>query len=781
MQSLILEGGACPMRRRELGFGLVWLALLGGFSFQGGPAIFAQSPASIHGHVYHSEGHAPCGDAWIQAWPCGASFAAQPDGRFDAHCPQGIDSVTVMAHGHRVVTQAVHGRTHVDIELECLSVSLEDAEVVDRSSEFVEGTVSMKEGDDLLVLLDREAGVRSLDLGAGMVQPVLRGLTGSRVAVLEDGVPQVGGRWAADHGVLLDPALYDGTEWVPGGGQVWLSPEAMGGGLRLRPLAMLSASGSRTQSSLSHRAGDARSRFSVVHRQRSGAVQWHAGLSQTRFGDRNVPQESFTYIGRLIEIEEGRLANTAGHGGHGLLGMRWIHPEQGQFSVDFRASEVLQGLFPGIIGVPSQSDLRGDGDRFSVDIPHQRARRVQLASKWVHPGALDRIIRFSLSRNERIESAPPHAHGYGPEPDDDLSLALDERHAFFESRWEGIHGAFGMQAEHLEGQTSGWEFLLPDHRRSRWSLVVDQRRQAWRIGARLDVVKVTNAGHVEPLYASDGSVTGDDVRARALNRTMFGWAIHANRPFRWGAAFEGDVVATLYARVPDSYALSANGIHHGTFRFEQGNPNLNPERTAEVRFNLTTSGHHREERKLNASLRSFVALHQRFIHLSPSARFAPIAHAGQVYTFEALDAFRTGGEFEADWAVGGGRLSASLALLGQWALETGLGLPFTAPTQLQTGYRWPATSRAFVRPRFRRVAAANLTARNEKPTPGASLWGVELGIQGERMALTLDMDNVFNAAWLDHVSAYRALGLVTQGRWASLRFTVDVTRPNDRP
>ncbi|RPG80746.1 MAG: hypothetical protein CBC74_004420 [Crocinitomicaceae bacterium TMED114] len=743
--------------------------------------LFAQRPKTVDGHVFHAEDRTPCGDALIQAWPCGTTFTAGTDGRFVASCPVGIDSLTVLAHGRAMETvRVVAGTTHCDVDLWWLAITLEDAAVQATTSEEVAEAREVADAGDLLTTLDRVAGIRSLDLGSGLVQPVLRGLVGSRVAVLEDGVPQVGGRWGADHGVLLDPALYGGTEWVPGGGQVWLSPEAMGGGVRLKQLGMLGQPGSRTKLGMSHRGGDARSRIHVLHRQRQGDGQWHAGVSLARFGDRNVPQDRFNYIGRVLEIEDGRLANTGGRGGHAVLGARWEDANRGQFSLDLRASDVLQGLFPGIIGVPSQSELKGDGDRFSVDIPNQQAQRIQLTGKWIRPGILDRTVRVSLSRNLRIESAPPHAHGYGPEPDSDLSLLLDERHLFVESRWEGIHGAFGFQAEHLDGRTSGWEFLLPDHLRTRVSAIADRKWRAGRIGLRLDGVRVSNVDHMEPLYASDGAVVGDDVRATALDRMMAGWALMVNQPFHLGERLEGQWTATVYSRVPDSYSLAANGIHHGTFRFEQGNPALAPEKTAEVR---ATMGSHdpAEDQRFRWSARGFAALHDGFIHLTPTASFAPVVHAGQVYAFTALDAFRTGGEVEADLRVGRGRLSTSVALLGQWALETGLGLPFTSPTEIRSAVWWPLGDKAFVRPRHRWIADADLTARNEESTPGASLWGVEFQVEGERMTLALDVDNLLNAAWLDHVSAYRTLGLVTQGRWASLRLTFDVTQTDDRP
>lgn len=775
------EAGSMPLwRDRFCPSRWMWMVLSGALLFEGPPALLGQTPVIIDGHVFHAEGHSPCGDALIQAWPCGSTFTADLDGRFEAFCPEGIDSVTVLAHGHAVVTALVDGRDHLDIALASLAVSLQDAAVRAQSSEDVPEAELVRDQGDLMTTLDRVAGIRSLDLGAGLVQPVLRGLVGSRVAVLEDGIPQVGGRWGADHGVLLDPALYDGTEWVPGGGQVWLTPQAMGGGVRLRALSMLAHPGSRTQAGASHRFGDGRSRIHGLHRERRGDLQWHAGLSLVRFGDRNVPQTTFRYLGRFLDIEDGRLPNTGGRGGHGVVGLRWNNEKKGQFSLDVRVSDVLQGLFPGIIGVPTQSDLAGDGDRFSVALPNQHAQRLQAAGKWIRPGQWDRTVRWSLSNNRRTESAPAHAHGFGPEPDSDLSLRLEELHGFVESRWEGVHGAFGLQAEHLEGTTSGWEFLLPNHRRSRASAIADWKWRAGRIGFRVDGIHAAHEAHVEPLYASDGTIQGDDVRTQSMDRWMAGWALHAHQPFLLGSAVEGSWTATAYTRAPDSYALGANGIHHGTFRFEQGNAVLRPERTAEARVALA-SATGEVPRRLTWSIRGFAALHDGFIHLTPTAAFAPIAHAGQIYAFQALDAFRTGGEAEARCEVGPGTVSASLSLLGQWALETGLGLPFTPPAEARTAFRWPFGEDAFIEVRHRAIAAANLTARNEEATAGASLWGLAFQIQGERLQLALDVDNLMNTAWLDHVSAYRTLGLVTQGRWASLRVTMDVTRETAHP
>jgi len=156
--------------------------------------------------------------------------------------------------------------------------------------------------------------------------------------------------------------------------------------------------------------------------------------------------------------------------------------------------------------------------------------------------------------------------------------------------------------------------------------------------------------------------------------------------------------------------------------------------------------------------------------LNPSASFAPISHAGQVYVFQAMDVLRTGVETQLDKQLGPWTASASASLLGQWEVQTGLGLPFTTPPQLRMELDYQFHEKGSVRIAFKAIGNANLTARNEAPTEGTSLWEGGLDLPLKRGRLSLAINNLFNVEWLDHTSAYRALGLVAQGRWIQIGF-----------
>ena len=192
--------------------------------------------------------------------------------------------------------------------------------------------------------------------------------------------------------------------------------------------------------------------------------------------------------------------------------------------------------------------------------------------------------------------------------------------------------------------TTGWEFLLPSHRRARASFMGEARLAGSTLSGRVDVVQSSQVGHTEPQFNAAGDVVGDDVRATPFAKTLPGGMLSWQTPLQFGRPeLDGLATVVAYGRVPSNHEWGANGIHHGSFRFEQGNPNLSTEWALEGRGQVGMVNP--DGLGWSWQVQGFVALHAGFISLTPSAHFAPVAHAGQIYEFMANDAFRTGAEW----------------------------------------------------------------------------------------------------------------------------------------
>ena len=144
-----------------------------------------------------------------------------------------------------------------------------------------------------------------------------------------------------------------------------------------------------------------------------------------------------------------------------------------------------------------------------------------------------------------------------------------------------------MQFEGQHVTTTGWEFLLPSHRRMRLSTMGEFNVARSRLSGRMDLVYAQQGSHSEPLYNSEGVVVGTDVRALAFDTLMPGGMLSWQRPFSWkDTRTEGMATVVAYGRVPSNHEWGANGIHHGSFRFEQGNPQLGTEWAMEGRLSV---------------------------------------------------------------------------------------------------------------------------------------------------------------------------------------------------
>ena len=241
---------------------------------------------------------------------------------------------------------------------------------------------------------------------------------------------------------------------------------------------------------------------------------------------------------------------------------------------------------------------------------------------------------------------------------------------------------------------------------------------------RVDVVQSSQVGHTEPLFNAAGDVVGDDVRATPFAKTLPGGMLSWQTPLQFGRPeLDGLATVVAYGRVPSNHEWGANGIHHGSFRFEQGNPNLSTEWALEGRGQVGMVNP--DGLGWSWRVQGFVALHAGFISLTPSAHFAPVAHAGQIYEFMANDAF---GRCRVDPGAPLGVPRAALVRFGAWAVgianRTRVAVHDACP--ISTGMVRRSWSAAGMEPGCRALAPAVLTARNEASTPGAVLADVAI-------------------------------------------------------
>lgn len=585
--------------------------------------------------------------------------------------------------------------------------------------------------------LAHEPGVSSSYYGPVASRPIIRGLTGYRVQMLEDGLPSMDvSSVSDDHAVTLEPALARQIEVLRG------------------PAALLYGSGG---------AGGVVNVVGNRLPERAPAPGWR-GAFEAR-GD--------TALGERTGVAE--LAATAGGFTWHVDGYRRSTDELRipGFAVSSRLRQQLEAEgveFPDARGrVPnSGSDSWGAGASGNYFGP-QASLGIALSHFDSEYGLPNEETSFIRMKRDRADLAARLR--FDAAPFDDLALRAaytDYTHTEFEAPGEpgtvfvnrqyelratldrvaraGNRATLGLQFSHQDFDAIGEEAFVPPAITQTAALFgVDERDfGAWTLqsGARLDNQKIAPAaGSGEPAYDADAL----SLSLGALRRFAGTQALALN--------------LTRTQRHPQATELYADGVHGALQRAELGDPTLHRETGYTLDLALR-----RDDPELGWNLGAFFNRYRDYIYVTPTGALDP-AEGLPVYAYRQQDADLYGLEAELKGrvpAVTAGRLQARLfgdALRGR-VRASGDNLPSIPPYRLGLGLdydlaAWHLGIEAAWHAAQQRVASA------ERPTDAFvdvdldASWRLELA--ESQLSVFLRASNLLDAEARVHASPLKDL------------------------
>lgn len=623
------------------------------------------------------------------------------------------------------------------------------------------------------------AGVQAQTVGVGVARPVIRGFSGNRITVNRYGIKQEGQQWARDHGLEVDPFSLKRVELLRGPGALRYGSDALGGVINILPPRLIPANQLEFSSQVQYKSNNAHWASSHALSFHKGAFFGHVRFSHQDFGDYRVPAESFIYNGFELPIFNQRLKNTAGQERNmeATLGvqrekwlMRWSLSRYG----------LKMGLFSGAVGRPRSYTVAPDESARDIDLPYQNVAHWNATWNGDFHLSSSRLLQVHLGYqdNLRREHSFPGFHNSNPLDSSDLALqlrlqsvqlrAVVEEDLPHEQRLE-----YGLSWQQQWNNRQGFEFLLPDFQTQRaglFGVYYWQPHKKHRLsgGLRLDY-GLNNTASFEQLQQGDDGNLYWNLRAAAQEKHFFNYA--ASLGWNMQIRPQRSILRAQFSksfRIPYPNETSSNGIHHGSFRHEIGQPDLDSEQG--YQFDLSweiNSG------KWQSEWSAFANYIDDYIYLSPSAQFSTLPEAGQIFRYEQHNAFFTGGEWSWKWeAFKSLKLEQAYELVWNYNLETGFALPFTPPASIlsQVNYTFKKgfLENSYVGISHRYWAAQQWLARNEQATPSAHLLHIAVGgeLRLARTAITwqLQCRNLLNTPYLNHLSRYRLLNLPEQGR-----------------
>ena len=507
-------------------------------------------------------------------------------------------------------------------------------------------------GEDLVHLralslgetLAAQPGINSTYFGPQASRPVIRGLSGERVQMYEDGGEALDvSALSADHAVTVDPLIAEQIEVVRGPATLLYGNGASGGLInvltnrvpeRLPGDTVSGALELRGSSALDERAGAVRLGGG------RGFWAWHADAFARETNDASIPgfaqsrylRRELEEAGEEVDDDRGTLHNSASKTHGGALGGSFIG-ERGfaGLAVSRLGSEY---------GIPVDHDHEHEGgnEEGGVRIDMDQTR-YDLKAEIVEPlsGLAAVRLRGTFNDYEHREIEPGGAIGTRFEQD-----GVDTRLVFDHAPLAGWRGTFGVQYRNVDLLAIGEEaFVPPSETRNVGYFVFEERPLGvvtLELGARLERQRI-EPDSADPGY-DENTVSAS---LGALWKPVDGYTLSLN--------------VTSTQRHPTATELYANGPHLAAGRFEIGNPALKRERATTVDIGLRkTAGQWR------MSLTAFRSDYSRYIYASPT----DLEEDGlPVFEYVQADAELTGFEAElrppaAETAIGtiSGRLIA---------------------------------------------------------------------------------------------------------------------------
>jgi iron complex outermembrane receptor protein len=760
--------------------------------------IVAQANYSIRGYVYSGKEPVVGASVFLHETRQGTSSSA--DGFFDlVNAKQGTYTLYVTSVGYEayVTRITVPGAENLVINLQESVHSLDEVVVegnvfrqTQRESSVSIENVTAKEiaknsGTTLMNSLERLPGISSINMGVGVSKPVIRGMSFNRVVVNDSGIKQEGQQWGSDHGLEIDQFNVENIEIIRGPASLAYGSDALGGVLNIQHPLMKQPGQHEGGVNLFFRSNNNTAGTTVFGTGNSKGVVYKMRFSGLSYADYKVPATEFHYNRFVLPIYDNKLKNTAGRELHGsaLIG---VQRSWGYSHITFSNFNQKVGIFSGAMGIPRAYQLTPDNSNRDVDLPSQDVNHfkiisnnsIKLGQKWLE-------VDIGYQKNTRKEYSNPHAHGSGDVQHGTLALQLDLHTLTANARLQTTHNkhqnVLGLQSSLQKNISGGYEFLIPDYNsRQAGVFMLHQYRLNERTvingGLRADVGFMESGQVIYPFYYENNFVDSIE-RSPDVNRNFFNYSAgigisyepntQNNFKFNFGKTF----------RTPTPPELTANGMHHGTFRYEVGDPNLDPEQGFQFDAVWTYT-----KKNIRISVTPFYNYFSNYIYLSPSGVFPtveideqlyPVAESGQMYTFRQTSAIHTGAEMQVNWQANNVfDLTANSEYVWAQNLITLLPLPFTPPAtfQLIAEVHWPGVvflKNIFINLNAGYYMAQKRVERNEPATSSYQLLNVSSGFnvgKKELLNISFNIQNLLDRKYLNHLSRYRILNLPEPGR-----------------
>ena len=616
----------------------------------------------------------------------------------------------------------------------------------------------------LIQSLSAIPGVSEVSSGTGIGKPVIRGLSGNRVLVYTQGVRLENQQFGGEHGLGLNESGIESVEVIKGPASLLYGSDALGGVLYLNPERFAFQNETKINVSQNFFSNTLGSNTSVGIKTSQKKFKFIARGGFNTHSDYQIPDGDRVSNTRFNEMDF--------KGGIGLNLDQFVT----EFRYNYNQSQI--GITEGI---EEQSTSK------SVRLPYQDLN-THILSLHNHLFLNNSKIDFDLGYiiNNRKEFEDEHDHeNITDEPlasgtnleesheEDAAALDMNLKTFSYDLKYnfpklKKFEIILGLQGMYQTNKNYGEEILIPDATINDNGLLLTSTFTANEMhvlqgGLRYDYRQLTS----EPYETEDLEGDNQIVLVQGINRD------YSNFTFSLGYKtflFKNISTRINFAsgfRAPNLAELTSFGVHHGTNRFEIGNPDLESEQNFQTDISLEYSNEH-----IEVFANGFYNQLNNYIFASPTG---DEIDGYPVYHYIQKDARLYGGEFGIhfhphpwDWlhlessyetVTGQQHDGAYLPLIPANKWSNVIRTEFKGSEQFNDLYVSLGLDSYFEQ---------DNVSEFESATPGYNLLSLRLGgnltFKKADIGINISMNNLLDETYVSHLSALKIYNVPNPGR-----------------
>ncbi len=560
---------------------------------------------------------------------CAGSYHVQV---FHLGCAPAQHFITLEKDSSFIFYLEHHGELLKEVVVEGTAQSFQEAATHQTISS---SGIRNQSGSTLADITEKVAGVRALRNGSGISKPMIHGLYGNRVAVINNGLLQAGQQWGADHAPEIDPNAANKITVIKGSDAIEYGSQALGGALLVDAGPIQNDPHLHGYLGYSFATNGLAQTLTGMANKSVGKFGWRLTGTYKRAGDHHTPDYYLTNTG--IEELNGSLQVI-------------YHPSTTvQHQLYYSVFTTTLGIFSGS-NISNLTDLEDALNRdepfnindyfsYQINAPKQKVEHHLLkysgkkfineheSIEWIVGSQYDHRREFDVRRGDRSDI-----------PALDLKLLAQSMQVKYVNDHSRLRYKVGAQFTFLDNTNSyetGILPLIPDYLKGTSGLYAlchyPLGKFVLEAGARYDL-QLLKAWPITLTLPREVVIQ---------QHTYHDNAFSVGAVYRGNNDMESRVQLVAAKRSPEPNELYSNGLHQGVASIEEGNWLLTPETSVKTIF--TQSFFLENIMRVEASIFSHVV--DDFIYLQPSGELRlTIRGAYPVNTYTQNDAWIRGAD-----------------------------------------------------------------------------------------------------------------------------------------